>query len=72
MPRRKKFNLSLEERITNTEAAIEELAAQLKAKKTELKQLKLEKQAADSQRLIEAMAASGKTVDDILEMLQSE
>lgn len=72
---------SINERIAEAEKAIETLNADLKAKKAELKELtKLKEQAEaaaaakkaeeDKIRLLEAVEASGKTVDEILELLK--
>ena len=63
MPRKKKIeNLSIAERIAAVEAELEALAAQTKAKKQELKDLKAEQEEADKAKLIEAFLASGKNV----------
>ena len=72
---------NIDEQIANVNAEIEELAGSLKAKKAELKKLMKDKVEADRiaaekkaeedrQRIIEAVEASGKTVDEILEMLK--
>ena len=72
---------SLDEQIKATEAEIESMTAALKDKKAELKALikakeKAEKIAAekkaeeDKARLLEAVAASGKSIDEIVEMLK--
>lgn len=72
---------SLDEQIKATEAEIEGITASLKDKKAELKKLnkakeKAEKQAAeqraeaDKTRILDAVAASGKSIDEILEMLK--
>ena len=72
---------SLDEQIKATEAEIESMTAALKDKKAELKTLikakeKAEKIAAekkaeeDKARLLEAVAASGKSIDEIVEMLK--
>ena len=68
MARRPK-NLSIEELISNKENEIENLSSQLKAAKAELKQLKEEKLLADSRRIMDALAASGKSVDDVINMI---
>ena len=47
MPRRKKVELSIAERIAAVEAELEALAAQTKEKKQELKALKAEQAEAD-------------------------
>jgi len=72
---------SLDEQIKTTEAEIESMTAALKDKKTELKALikskdQAEKIAAEKKaeedkiRILDAVAASGKSVDEILEMLK--
>ena len=72
---------SLDEQIKATEAEIESMTAALKDKKAELKALikskdQAEKIAAEKKaeeekaRLLEAVAASGKSIDEILEMLK--
>ena len=72
---------SLDEQIKATEAEIESMTAALKDKKAELKALikakeKAEKIAAekkaeeDKARLLEAVASSGKSIDEIVEMLK--
>ncbi len=72
---------NIDEQIANVNAEIEELAGSLKAKKAELKKLMKDKVEADRiaaekkaeedrQRIIEAVEASGKTLDEILEMLK--
>ena len=72
---------SLDEQIRAMEAEIESMTASLKDKKAELKKLnkakeKAEKLAAeqkaeeDKNRILDAVAASGKSIDEILEMLK--
>ena len=72
---------SLDEQIKATEAEIESMTASLKDKKAELKALlktkeKAEKIAAEQKaeedkiRILDAVAASGKSIDEILEMLK--
>ena len=72
---------SLDEQIKATEAEIENMTASLKDKKAELKKLnkakeKAEKLAAEQKaeedkiRILDAVAASGKSIDEILEMLK--
>lgn len=64
MPRGKKNHVSLAEQIETLEADIKE--------KTELlKKLKAQKAEEDKIRLIEANDASGKSIDDVIAMLQS-
>ena len=72
---------SIDERIAAAEAAIETLTTDLKAKKAELKELvKLKAQAEavaakkkaeeDKAAILEAVEKSGKTVEEILELLK--
>ncbi|MBQ8942241.1 MAG: hypothetical protein IJ062_10435 [Firmicutes bacterium] len=68
MARRPK-NLNIDEMISNKEAEIAELSVALKTAKSELKQLKDDKLLADSQRIMDALAASGKSVDDVINMI---
>ena len=68
MARRPK-NLNIDEMISNKEAGIAELSEALKTAKSELKQLKEDKLLADSQRIMDALAASGKSVDDVINMI---
>lgn len=68
MARRPK-NLNIDEMISNKEAEIAELSEALKTAKSELKQLKEDKLLADSQRIMDALAASGKSVDDVINMI---
>lgn len=64
MPRGKKNHVSLAEQIETLEADIKE--------KTELlKKLKAQKAEENKIRLIEAIDASGKSIDDVIAMLQS-
>lgn len=64
MPRSKKNHVSLAEQIETLEADIRE--------KTELlKKLKAQKAEEDKIRLIEAIDASGKSIDNVIAMLQS-
>ncbi len=69
------------ERIAEVSASIQELAASLKAKKAELKNLEKGKAAVDAaaaakkaeedhKAILAAVDASGKTVDEILAMLK--
>lgn len=72
MPRRKKVELSIAERIAAVEAEIEALATQTKEKKQELKALKAEQEEADKAKLIEAFLASGKSIDEAVSLLKPE
>ena len=68
----RKSNLSIEEQIEKKEAEITSLNEQLKNAKNDLKKLKDDKQLADTQRLLSAIEASGKSVDDVLNMLNKQ
>ena len=72
MPRRKKVELSIEERIAAVEAELEALAEQTKAKKKELKDLKAEQAEADKAKVIEAFLASGKSAEEAVNLLKPE
>lgn len=74
---------NIDEKITTVESAIAALTEELKAKKAELKELtkakaEAEKLAAekkaeeDKARLMEAIAASGKSVDEIISLLNEQ
>ena len=73
MPRakgsRNKPVLTLDERIAQVTAEIESLQEQIKEKKAELKQLNDEKAKEDQKRLMAAVLASGKTVEELIEMI---
>ena len=68
MARRPK-NLTIEEQIALQEKEIENLSEQLKLAKAELKKLKDEKQLADSQKLMEAIANSSKSVEEVINFI---
>lgn len=71
MPRgRKKKPESVEEQMQLVQAEIEELSAKLKAKKKEMAVLEKARKAEEQQKLLDAVAASGKSVDEIIGMLQ--
>lgn len=73
MPRTKgsknKSMLTVDERIAQVNAEIEALQGQIKEKKTELKKLNGEKAEEDQKRLMAAVLASDKTVDEIIGMI---
>ena len=73
MPRPKgsknKSVLMIDERIAQVTAEIESLQEQIKEKKDELKQLNDEKAKEDQKRLMAAVMASGKTVDEIIALI---
>ena len=71
MPRgHKKKPESVEEQMQLVQAEIDELSAKLKAKKKEMAVLEKAKKAEEQQKLLDAVAASGKSVDEIIGMLQ--
>ena len=74
---------NVDERIAAAEAEIASLTEQLKAKKAELKDLNkakaeadrlaaLQKAEAEQAKLLEAVAASGKSIDEIISLLNTE
>ena len=73
MPRpkgsRNKPVLTINERIAQVTAEIESLQEQIKEKKAELKQLNDEKAEEDQKRLMAAVLASGKTIDEIIALI---
>lgn len=69
--RKKKEILTVDQKIMKVEGEIQELNEALKAKKAELKALQKEKESEDKQVLLEAIKESGKSVDEILEMLKN-
>ena len=72
MPRRKKVELTIAERIAAAEAELEALTAKTREKKQELKALKAEQEESDRAKLIEAFVASGKSVDEVIAMMKPE
>ena len=70
MARRPK-NLSIEEQIAFQENEIAKITEQLKTAKTELKKLNEQKRVADSQKILEAIASSGKSVEDVLNFINN-
>ena len=85
MPRGKKTIIpeNIEEKIAEVEKELADLTAKAKAKKVELKKLvkakeqalkiAAEKKAAeDKEKLMKAVADSGKTVEEVLELLKKK
>ena len=71
MPRgRKKIIPPVAERIEAVKTEIEELSARLKDKKAELKALETEQAEGNKAKLLEAVEASGKSVDEIVAWLE--
>ena len=70
MPRGKKKVVNVAEKIEAVRAEIETLTTQLKEKKAELKKLEAEQAEEDKSKLIEAFAASGKSIDEVITWLK--
>ena len=71
MPRgRKKKPESLDAQMQQIQQEIEELSTKLKAKKKELAALEDARKLEEQKKLLDAVAASGKSVDEIIGMLQ--
>lgn len=68
---RKKKPTDINEQITLLEETISNLTAELKAKKAELANLEKVKKEQEQQALLNAIAASGKTKEEIMELLQN-
>ena len=61
--------MTVDERIAAVNAELESLQEQVKEKKAKLKQLMAEKDEADQKRILAAVAASGKSADEVIAML---
>ena len=61
--------VTIDEKITNLTAEIEAAEAAVKAKKAELKDLKKKQQEMQSQTILNAIATSGKSQEEILQFL---
>ena len=76
MPRPKgsknKSTLSIDEQITQAAARVEDLRVQLKAAEAELKKLETLRDEEQMKTLMEAVAASGKSVSDVIAMVKGE
>lgn len=71
MPRRKgSKNLTVEEKIAAAEQRIEELKEQLTAAEAELAGLKSLRDEEKVKELVEAIGASGKSIDDVIAMVK--
>lgn len=68
---RKKKPTDINEQIALLEETISNLTAELKAKKTELANLEQVKKEQEQQALLDAIVASGKTKEQIMELLQN-
>ena len=76
MPRPKgsknKSTLTIDEQITQATARVEDLRVQLKAAEAELKKLETLRDEEQMKTLMEAVAASGKSVSDVIAMVKGE
>ena len=76
MPRPKgsknKSTLTIDEQITQAAARVEDLRMQLSETEAELKKLETLRDEEQMKALMEAVAASGKSVSDVIEMLKEE
>lgn len=61
--------MTADERIAAVLAEIEDLQAQIQEKKAELKSLKAVKAEEDQKRILNAVAASGKSAEEVIAML---
>lgn len=68
---RKKKPTDINEQISLLEETINNLTAELKAKKAELASLEKVKKEQEQQALLDAIVASGKTKEQIMELLQN-
>ena len=68
---RKKKPTDINEQIALLEETISNLTAELKAKKAELANLEKVKKEREQQALLDAIVASGKTKEQIMELLQN-
>ena len=68
----RKTNLSIEELISAKEQEIANLSDQLKNAKAELKELQEKKTIEDSRKIMEAIAASGKSIEEVLTMINNQ
>lgn len=68
MPRGKK--LTIEKKIEAKQLEITQLTEKLKQVKDELKNLEKEKEDEDLKRLYDAVKSSGKTLDEVITLLQ--
>lgn len=68
---RKKKPTDINEQIALLEETINSLTVELKAKKAELSNLEKVKKEQEQQALLDAIVASGKTKEQIMELLQN-
>lgn len=69
--RKKRVNLTLDERIVIAEQEIRELEVQLKAKKAEFMDLKKQKDEEELRRLYAAVEESGKSLDEVISWIKN-
>ena len=76
MPRPKgsknKSTLTIDEQITQAAARVEDLSVQLSEAEAELKKLETLRDEEQMKTLMEAVAASGKSVSDVIAMVKGE
>ena len=70
MPRGRKPNLTTEQKIAAVEQEIENLKEQIVQKKIELDKLNADLENEKKEKLFQAIKESGKSVDEILEMIK--
>ncbi len=63
--------LTIDERIAAAVDELESLQEQVKEKKAELREMKAEKEAEDQKKLLAAVAASGKTVEEVIALIEA-
>lgn len=68
--RKKKENLTIDQQIEKINAEIQELNEQIKVKKATLKDLEKQKKEETLSTLVDAMKKSGKSIEEVLEMLK--
>ena len=72
MPRRKKVELTIAQKIEAVKGEIETLSAKLKEKKQELKKLESEQAEENKAGILDAFEASGKSADEVIAWLKGE
>ena len=73
MPRgKKKVALTIDEQIEETKKQIDSITEELKEKKLELKNLETAKADEEKEKLISAIEASGKSYEEIMQLLKAE
>lgn len=72
MPRKKKVEPTIAQKIEAVKGEIETLSAQLKEKKQELKKLEAEQAEEEKANVLDAFVASGKPADEVIAWLKGE